>query len=1159
MSKSKILFYFSSIFFVISAITAAFAGSMTIHNLRCEYRTNPLGMDVPQPRLSWELQADERGQKQTAYRILVATSQEKLDENIGDAWDSGWVASDQSVQVSYAGSPLQSDRPYFWKVRVRDKDGVESDWSESAFWLTGLLHESDWQAKWIGLDKAVGDDDPNAEHRRLAARMLRREFNVNKKIKRATAFVCGLGLFELYINGRKIGDQVLAPALSEYNKRSYYMTFDVTKNLRSAENAVGVILGNGRYFAPRGENPTKTKTYGFPKLLLQINIHYEDGTVDRIVSDETWKLTAEGPIRANNEYDGEVYDARKEMPGWAEPGFDDSDWRPVEMVEKPGEKIVAQPSEPIKVMETLRPISISQPKPGMYIFDMGQNMVGWVQLHVKGERGTRVQLRFAEVLKDDGTLYLDNIRSAEVTDVYILKGGGQAETWQPRFTYHGFRYVELTGYPGTPDLDTIEGKVVHDALRTTGQFSCSNPLINRIYKNATWGIRGNYRSIPTDCPQRDERQGWLGDRSAESRGESYIFDVAAFYNKWLVDIQDAQLQNGSLPNVAPSYWPTYSDNTTWPGSYIIIPSMLYDQYQDMETLKRHYPSMKKWIEHMSQYVQDDLMPRDTYGDWCVPPEDPKLIHSSDPKRITSGEFIGTAYFYHELKLMERFAILLNRADDADYFAGFAERMKAAFNEKFLSKSTMKYSNNTQTVNVLALAFDLVPEEYRARIFDNLVEKIMGENEGHIGTGLIGAQWLMRVLTENGRPDIAYLLASQKSYPSWGYMAEQGATTIWELWNGDTGDPAMNSHNHVMLLGDLITWLYEDLAGIKTDPEQAGFKHIIMRPHVVYGLDWVKASYQSLRGLISSQWRIKSGKFYWDVLIPANTTATVYIPAEKESDVSEGNGLASDSEGVEFLGMNNGRAIYRVQSGRYSFVSRRFRMQKTAPYVSTPFTSPGDTTIALPGKIDIRLFCRTPGADIRYTLDGSEPTKDSPLYQKPITVSKATRLKVRAFKADWHPSSTKTIYVDFVDPQKNGVRYELYRGAFKQLPDFSSLTPVRTGRAIKMDLDALKVPNSNFALIFTGFVKILQQGEYTFYINSNDGSQLFIDDKLLIDNDGEHGPTEKSSKIQLSQGLHAIRVTYFQSGGSQLLKTAYKGPNMEKQIIPGSMLFLQAEK
>ncbi len=1122
-------------------------------NLRCEYRENPLGIDLPNPRLSWELQSEQRGQKQTAYRILVAGSRDKLDKGIGDVWDSGKVVSAQTSHISYQGTPLQSDQVYHWKVQVWDKEDIVSDWSAPAFWSTGLLKESDWQAKWIGLDKAVREDNPKAEHRRLSARMLRHEFQIDKKVARATAFVCGLGLFEFYINGKKIGDQVLAPALSEYGKRAYYMTFDVTKDLLLTRNAVGVILGNGRYFAPR--NAKSTRDFGYPKLLLQINIHYQDGTFAQVISDESWKLTADGPIRANNEYDGEVYDARKEMPDWAKVGFDDSAWQKANLVDKASPVLAAQPIEPIKITQTIQPVAISEPQSGVFVIDMGQNMVGWVRLKVKGPRGTKVTMRFAETLKSDGTLFMDNIRGAEVTDVYILRGDG-VEVWEPRFTYHGFRYVEMKGYPGKPDLAAIEGRVVHDALPQAGTFTCSNPLINKIYQNAVWGIRGNYRSIPTDCPQRDERQGWLGDRSAESRGESFLFDVANFYNKWLVDIQDAQSPNGSIPDVAPSYWPIYSDNTTWPGSYLIISAMLYEQYGDLRTIERHYPSMKKWMEHMSQYVQDGIMQKDTYGDWCVPPKDLRLIHTTDHKQTTSAELIGTAYFHYELKLMEKFATLLNKPAEAAEFGAQAEQMKKAFNDKFLDKNSLQYSNNSQTSNILALRFGLVPDEYRSRIFDNLVEKIMGEAEGHVGTGLIGCQWLMRTLSDNGRPDIAYALAAQTTYPSWGYMVEHGATTIWELWNGDTGDAAMNSHNHVMLLGDLLTWFYEYLAGIQSDPLRPAWEHLVMKPLVEGELDFVKASYHSLRGKITSEWSIVGKKFSWNFSIPANTTATIYVPADDEKAVTESGQIASKSPGVRFVRRENGRAIYEIESGSYAFTSASFARKSYAPFVATPVISPNDTTMNVGEEIIVKMKCKTPGAVIHYTLDGSEPDESALVYRSPVTVTKNLIINAKAFKQSYHPSVKSSANYDFVDPHRNGVEWALYEGAFTKLPDFSKLQPSKSGRASGFDLASLDLPKENFALMFTGYVQIDEEGEYGFSTVSNDGSQLFIDDRLVVDSDGEHGPMEKSGRIRLTAGRHAIKVTYFQSGGSKVLRVYYQKQGKGQQPLPGSRLCLQ---
>ncbi len=896
-------------------------------DLRCEQLVNPLGIDVQTPRLSWMSESMQREQKQTAYQILVASSPENLNINQGDLWDSKKIETDQSINVIYAGKPLVSNISCYWKVKVWDKNDKESDWSQPASWSSGLFDTSDWNAKWIGLDRAIGKDSPEGNFPRLSARMLRKEFDVPQKVKRAAAYICGLGLFEMYINGVKIGDQVLSPALSEYNKRAFYMTFDVTQQIQQGNNAIGVILGNGRYFAPRSDIPIATTTYGFPKLILQLNIEMEDGTKNSIVSDESWRLTANGPIISNNEYDGEEYDARKEIPDWDKAGFDDSKWMKAELVEPGSPELVAQMIEPIKVMETIKPVSVKEVTPGVFIFDMGQNLVGWAKLKVQGQKGTAVTMRFAETLLPDGNIYLANIRSAKVTDIYTLKGEG-TEVFEPRFTYHGFRFVELSGFPGIPDLSAIDGKVVYDNLQTTGIFSTSNETINAIYKNAYWGIRGNYRSIPTDCPQRDERQGWLGDRATGSRGESYIFDNKKLYAKWLQDIQDAQREDGSIPDVAPSYWKIYNDDVTWPAAYLIIANMLYEQFGDTEPIRKHYDSMRKWIFYMKEkYLKDGIMIKDSYGDWCMPPENPVLIHSHDPKRRTSGEILSTTYYYHMLSLMQRFASMLLKPDDVKEYQALSDTVKNAYNKKFFNAELKQYGNNTATANLLSLAYGLVPDDEHEAVFKNIVDKTMIDFDGHISTGLVGAQWINRILTQYGRPDIAYKLVTNTDYPSWGYMVKNGATTIWELWNGNTADPAMNSGNHVMLLGDLLIWFYENLAGIKANPENPAFRNIIMKPILTGDLKFVKASHQSPYGLIISEWNINDGKFIWDINIPANTTATIYVPAEKKNNVMENDYSASKAEGVKFLRMENGRAVFEIGSGIYRFSSSHFIIQK----------------------------------------------------------------------------------------------------------------------------------------------------------------------------------------------------------------------------------------
>ena len=1063
---------------------SAVAGDVSVENLRCEYLKNPRGIDVRKPRLSWKLRSDERGQKQTAYRVLVASSAGLLRQNTGDLWDTGKVQSDQSIQLTYDGEPLKSRMECHWKVRVWDADGEATDWSEPAHWSMGLLTPGDWKAEWIGLDsraednrrlaslkgaqwiwypegaaggkdvppekrlfrktvripdhgpiaaaslRVLGDNNfavwvngqqvgsgglngiknpdvynhlktgrnviavqvqnvgetPNpagliasleieyttgkrnavltdgtwktakepaegwqqpgfddgdwesaeivaecgagpwgdlsnkgVQDRRLAARYLRKDFDVEKDVERAAAYVCGLGLFELRLNGDKVGDHVLEPGLTEYNERCYYVTFDVTSELNRGDNAVGVILGNGRFYAPRTKVPVNTRTYGYPKLLLQMEIEYADGSRETVVSDGSWRLTDRGPIRANNEYDGEDYDARMEMPEWDAAGFDDGDWRKPELVDAPDGELSAQMIEPIRVTKTLEPVKVTEPKPGVHVYDMGQNLVGWCRLKVSGPKGSVVRLRHAEAIKDDGTLYMANLRSAEALNTYILKGDGR-EVYEPRFTYHGFRYVELTGSPEALKNVELEGRVVHDDLPRTSRFRCSNDLLNRITRNVRWGVRGNYRSFVTDCPQRDERHAWLGDRAVESRGESYLYNIAPLYTKWFEDIVDGQKANGSISDVSPPYWPFYSDNVTWPSLYIVAPGMVYEKYGDRRVLEQHYPTMKKWIELMRGKLKDGITSADTYGDWCVPPESPELIHTQDPGRKTAGAVLATSYLYHDLRLMARYADLLGKTDDKKEFNSLADRIRKAFNDRFFKPAEDRYDNGSQTSYVLPLAFDLVPEGKRKEVFNGLTRKIVEESERHIGVGLIGAQWLMRTLTDYGRPDLAYTIANQTDYPSWGYMIEQGATTVWELWNGDTANPAMNSRNHVMLVGDLYVWFNEYLAGIRSDWQHPGFKHIILKPVLAGDLEWVKARHDCPYGPIVSEWEIHGKSFEWHVSVPANTTATVYVPTSNPGSVKESGSPADEATGVSFEGMEEGRAVFEVQSGDYRFES-----------------------------------------------------------------------------------------------------------------------------------------------------------------------------------------------------------------------------------------------
>ncbi|HEY3441732.1 MAG TPA: family 78 glycoside hydrolase catalytic domain [Paludibaculum sp.] len=751
-----------------------------------------------------------------------------------------------------------------------------------------------------------GDVGFKEEHA-LPARMLRKEFTADAGLIRATAYVSGLGLYEMELNGAKVGDHVLSPGLTDYDKRALYVTYDVSKQISAGRNAVGVWLGNGRFWSPRNAVvPTRTLSYGAPRLRLQIELEYAGGRRDTISTDETWKLTAAGPLSANNEYDGEEYDARLEPAGWSRAGFNDSAWQSAAILDAPKAALTAQMAEPLRVTETLQPYTITALRPGVTIVDMGQNMVGWVRLKFNGPRGTRVMIRHAETVKPDGSLYLDNLRSARATNFYTLKGGG-TETWEPRFTYHGFRYVEVTNYPGTLTAGGIEGRVVHDDMTRAGEFESSDTLLNKIHRNIFWGIRGNYRSIPTDCPQRDERQGWLGDRSVVSRSESYLYNVAAFYTKFVTDIADAQRPTGSIPDVVPNYWPMYNDGIVWPSTFILGPATIYEQYGDARVIQRNYPAMKKWIEYMRTFLKDGIMPKNTYGDWCVPPEKPELIHSQDPARQTQGALLSTAYYHHMLKLMSRYAAIAGQPDDARDYEALAAQTKAAFLAKYFNEGAAKFDNGTQTSAILPLAFDMAPVASRGAVFDGLVRKIEQESGNHVGVGLVGAQWLMRTLSANGRADLAFTIATQKTYPGWGYMVGKGATTVWELWNGDTADPAMNSGNHVMQVGDLGVWMYEYLAGIRPDPEQPGFRHFRIRPEPVKGLSFVRATHRSPYGEIRSEWRRGANGFTLEVTVPPNTTATIEVPG---GGAAETGGLAAVT--------SDGR-ITRFEAGSGSYV------------------------------------------------------------------------------------------------------------------------------------------------------------------------------------------------------------------------------------------------
>lgn len=919
-------FYFLPIL-ALFALSGCKTSTVSITDMTVELLENPIGVAAEQPRFSWQIASETPDLMQTAYRIKVAADAAGLDQETNLIWDSGVVGSDQSVFVSYAGPKLESRKDYWWKVLVTTNKG-DSVWSAPAHWSMALLDSTDWKAQWIGIDSALNATDVvNDVRTRLAARYLRKEFPVEGNIASARLYISGLGMYECYLNGAQVGEgDLFAPTISDYTKCVYYNTFDVTDKLKEGENTIGVILGNGRFFSmrmitketmPGAVIPSLTH-YGYPKLLAQLEITYKDGKQEIITSDNSWKLTTNGPIIANNEFDGEEYDAHLEMKGWNKNGFDDKEWIEAKIVGAPQGTLTAQTNPNIKTMETITPVAINKLNDSTLILDMGQNMVGWLSVSLKGVKDKPIRLRFAETLQPDGSLYMANLRGALVTDIYTPAQDGMF-SWEPKFTYHGFRFVEITGLDYVPELKEFKGKVNYDEMETAGSFACSDSTLNQIYHNAYWGIRGNYRGMPTDCPQRDERMGWLGDRAMGSFGESYMFRPTLLYEKWLRDIQDSQLPSGQIPDVSPTYWPFYSENVTWPAAYPCIVDMLYNQYGDVNAVKEHYASLKKWMEYIRDtHMTDYIIVKDVYGDWCMPPESPELIHSQDPARVTDGRLLGTSFYYRLLNMMAKFAAVSGHNEDIPAYNELAQNVKEAYNKMFLNAETGQYANNTVTANLVSLMQGLVPDSLQAKVFANVVEKTKNEFDSHVSTGLIGIQFLMRGLTRNGEKELAYTIATNRSYPSWGYMIDKGATTIWELWNGDTANPAMNSGNHVMLLGDLMSWYFEDLAGIKSDSQQVGFKKIIMEPCFPENLNWVDASTETLYGKVASHWQKTAEGLKWEVEIPANTTALIRIPATSADAVTENGQPLLQNPAIKAVQTADTFVSAEVGSGKYSF-------------------------------------------------------------------------------------------------------------------------------------------------------------------------------------------------------------------------------------------------
>lgn len=899
-------------YFLIGLAAILMAGcqgtAVKVDSLKVEMQENPVGVGTSTPRFSWQIASSVQDIHQKAYRIQVARSEQDLKKETNLLWDSGDVPDDESVLIPYEGEALLSREVYYWRVKAITNQG-ETAWSKTGHWSMALLNASEWQAKWIGEDTLSNPGETGRGDTRLAARYLRKPFESAKRVKRAVLYISGLGAYEAYINGQRVSDDILAPTVSWYPERVYYNVHDVTRLMWKNDNLLAVKLGNGRYF---GMRESDTQVFGLPRLLAQLEIEYTDGTCEMVVSDESWEVTSKGPVVANNEFDGEEYDARKELPLW-NLIRDDTAWKQADIMAAPGGTLTAQPNPNIRIQEELTPVSITGLPGGKFILDMGQNMVGWIAINrLKAKKEQPITLRFAETLNPDGTLYVANLRGAKVTDIYTPAKDGPF-SWEPSFVFHGFRFVEIEGLDYQPELSNFTGKVIYDQMETTGQFETSDKTINQLVKNAYWGIRGNYRGMPTDCPQRDERQGWLGDRATGCFGEAFLFNNALLYSKWLQDIEDSQSPEGSISVVSPRYWTLYNDDVTWPAAYFYGAKMLWHQFGDTRPIEKHYASMKRYLERIQEVsMKDYILTKDTYGDWCMPPESQELIHSRDPNRRTAGAVLSTTMYYSLLELMSEFALLTGNEQDITAFEELAAKVKEAYNNRFFDDETARYDNNTVTANILSLRLGLVPEGREQEVFDNIVQKTEVDFDGHVSTGVLGIQHLMRGLTEHGNVDLAYKIATNRTYPSWGYMIDKGATTIWELWNGDTADPAMNSGNHVMLLGDLLIWYYEDLAGIKNHPESIAYKKLLMEPKFPEGLHHVKATYRSVRGDIHSEWRKDEDGFNWNITIPGNSSATVKLPMELNVTPPAGEGVRSVAQTATGTEIELGSGTYSIK-------------------------------------------------------------------------------------------------------------------------------------------------------------------------------------------------------------------------------------------------------
>ena len=903
---------FLSFLTVLIALLNTVNAQLSIERTLVENRKNAVGLDTEQPRFTWIIQSNERQVLQTAYEIKVSDDPGDLENGVNLVWSTGRVESSQSVHITYEGKALEPGTRYFWMVRVWDNKGNESEWSKADWWQTGLMSYSEWDADWISAPRT---DD-------ITVSYFRKEFVIPGKgeISKATAYLSSKGLYEAILNGKRVGNAYLTPGWTSYNNRIQYQAYDITDLIETGDNAIGILLGEGWYKGRISRNRYGKQT----AVLAQLIIEYSNGETLIIKTDDSWKTSA-GPVIQSSIYDGEIIDSRKDIPGWDMPGFNDELWIGVNVNDHNKNNIIHTYNEPVRKHEELKPVEILISPEGDTIVDFGQNLVGWVRIKAGGRNGDSLKLYHAEVLDRDGNFYTENLRGAKQRNIYILDG--QKRTYEPHFTFQGFRYVKIEGMDKLPVKEDMTAIVLYSDMNQSGTFSTSNPDLNQLQSNIIWGQRGNFLDVPTDCPQRDERLGWTGDAQAFCRTAAYNMNVNNFFSKWLKDLAADQFDDGNVPVVIPDVLGSGTAGSAgWSDAATIIPWTIYMEYGDRRVLEDQYPSMKAWVDYLIG-ISNDLLRNNGFhfGDW--------LFYSVDDDNggrsaVTDKYLIAQSFFANSLRIVAETASILGRDEDHRYYSAIHGQVKEIFNNEFVTPRGQLVSN-TQTSYVLALQFDLLPEEMREQAVERLVNKIRAY-QNHITTGFLGAPYINNVLTRFGRLDVAYELMMQDTYPSWLYPVKMGATTIWERWNGIKTDgtfqyPSMNSFNHYAY-GAIGEWMYGVITGIRT--EKPGYRGFIIKPKPGGGLTSAKGQLHTYYGLIKSDWRINNEEFNIQIEIPVNTNAKVYLPASSARMITEGGTLISNLDYIDLVEEKDGDVLLVLGSGKYNFNIKDYLNQST---------------------------------------------------------------------------------------------------------------------------------------------------------------------------------------------------------------------------------------